>query len=36
MKRRIIFPKVDTLFYETDPTDSNFLARKVAEHTLSL
>jgi phosphopantothenate-cysteine ligase len=35
-KIHLVFPKTDTLFYETDPTDSNFLARKVAEQTLSL
>lgn len=35
-KVHLVFPKTDTLLYETDPTDSNFLARKVAEHTLSL
>lgn len=35
-KVHLVFPKTDTLLYETDPTDSNFLARKVAEHTLIL
>ena len=35
-KIHLVFPKTDTLLYETDPTDVNFLARKVAEHTLSL
>jgi len=35
-KVHLVFPNTDTLFYETDPGDSNFLARKVAEHTLSL
>lgn len=35
-KVHLVFPKTDTLLYETDPNDSNFLARKVAEYTLSL
>lgn len=35
-KVHLVFPKTNTLLYETDPTDANFLARKVAEHTLSL
>lgn len=35
-KVHLVFPKSDTLLYETDPTDSNFLAHKVAEHTLNL
>lgn len=35
-KVHLVFPKADTLLYETDPADSNFLAHKVAEHTLSL
>lgn len=35
-KVHLVFPKSDTLLYETDPNDSNFLARKVAEHSLNL
>lgn len=35
-KVHLVFPKTDTLCYETDPTNPNFLANMVATHTLSL